>query len=195
MWLYKSPRRSCHIVTCSRQSVSCHSTAEVQGCLFHKCNVCSLYLALRCYLTCPNEFRDKFPDSPAEERIRAQVSPCGIRCRKSGTVAGSSPTPSIFPVNVVSPCSLKGAWAKGPLEVQFHSLAPSQQYKMLTNRPPWPQGPWKVILDQTCTDCNISQSKPYYLKQQCCLFVPACIFVIRISGVEEVRDTLNYHAL
>jgi hypothetical protein len=36
LWLYKSARRSRHVVTCSRQSF------EVQGCLFHKCNECSL---------------------------------------------------------------------------------------------------------------------------------------------------------
>jgi hypothetical protein len=34
LWLYKSPRRSRHVVTCSRQSVSCLQTVEVQGCLF-----------------------------------------------------------------------------------------------------------------------------------------------------------------
>jgi hypothetical protein len=39
---YKSPRRSRHAVTCSRQTVSCFSTAEVQGCLFHNCNERSL---------------------------------------------------------------------------------------------------------------------------------------------------------
>jgi hypothetical protein len=42
MWLYKSPRRSRHVVTCSRQSVSCLQTVEVQGCLFNKCNECSV---------------------------------------------------------------------------------------------------------------------------------------------------------
>jgi hypothetical protein len=42
LWQNKSPRRSRHVVTCSRQSVSCLSTVEVQGCLFHKCNGCSL---------------------------------------------------------------------------------------------------------------------------------------------------------
>jgi hypothetical protein len=41
-WLYKRPLRSLHVVTCSRQSVSCLETAEVQGCLFHKCNECSM---------------------------------------------------------------------------------------------------------------------------------------------------------
>jgi hypothetical protein len=41
-WLYKSPRRSRHVVTCTLQSVSCLKTIEVQGCLFHKCNECSL---------------------------------------------------------------------------------------------------------------------------------------------------------
>jgi hypothetical protein len=42
LWLYKSPRRSRHVLTCSRQSVSCLSIVEVEGCLFHKCNECSL---------------------------------------------------------------------------------------------------------------------------------------------------------
>jgi hypothetical protein len=42
MWLYKSPCRSCHVVTYLRQFVSCLSTVEVQGCLFHKSNDCSL---------------------------------------------------------------------------------------------------------------------------------------------------------
>jgi hypothetical protein len=42
LWLYKSPHRSRHVVTYSRQSVSCLSTVEVQGCLFYKCNECSL---------------------------------------------------------------------------------------------------------------------------------------------------------
>jgi hypothetical protein len=41
-WLYKSPCRSRHVVTCSRQSISCLQTVKVQGCLFHKCNECSL---------------------------------------------------------------------------------------------------------------------------------------------------------
>jgi hypothetical protein len=42
LWLYKSTRRSRHVVICSRQSVSCLRTVEVQGCLFHKCTDCSL---------------------------------------------------------------------------------------------------------------------------------------------------------
>jgi hypothetical protein len=42
LWLCKSPRRSPHVVICSSQSVSYQSNVEVQGCLFHKCNECSL---------------------------------------------------------------------------------------------------------------------------------------------------------
>jgi hypothetical protein len=42
LWLYKSLCRSHHGVTCLRQSVSCLQTVEVQGCLFHKHNKCSL---------------------------------------------------------------------------------------------------------------------------------------------------------
>jgi hypothetical protein len=42
LWLYKSPRRSRHVVTCLRQSISCLQTFKVQGCRFHKCNECSL---------------------------------------------------------------------------------------------------------------------------------------------------------
>jgi hypothetical protein len=42
LWLHKSPRRSRHVITCSRQSVCCLQTVEVQGCLLHKSNECSL---------------------------------------------------------------------------------------------------------------------------------------------------------
>jgi hypothetical protein len=54
LWLYKSPRRSRHVETCSRQSVSCLQTVEVQGCVFH--NVQRVFivehcLASRSYLT------------------------------------------------------------------------------------------------------------------------------------------------
>jgi hypothetical protein len=42
LWLYKIPCKSRHIVTWLCQSVSCLQTAEVQGCLFHKCNKWSL---------------------------------------------------------------------------------------------------------------------------------------------------------
>jgi hypothetical protein len=42
LWLFKSPCRSRHVVTCLRQTVSCLSTVEVQGCIFHKCNKYSL---------------------------------------------------------------------------------------------------------------------------------------------------------
>jgi hypothetical protein len=41
LWLYKSPHRSHHVVTCLWQSISCLSTVKVQACLFHKCNSCS----------------------------------------------------------------------------------------------------------------------------------------------------------
>jgi hypothetical protein len=44
LWLCKTPRRSHHVATCSRQSISCLSTVKVQGCLFHKCNECSFFL-------------------------------------------------------------------------------------------------------------------------------------------------------
>jgi hypothetical protein len=37
LWLYKSPRRSHHVVTCSHQSVGYLKTFKVQGCHFHKC--------------------------------------------------------------------------------------------------------------------------------------------------------------
>jgi hypothetical protein len=42
LWLYKIPHGSHHVVTCSRQSVSCLSTVRVQGRLFHKCKECLL---------------------------------------------------------------------------------------------------------------------------------------------------------
>jgi hypothetical protein len=71
LWLYKSPRRSRHVVTCSRQSVSCLQTVEVQGCLFSQVQrmfIVEHYLVSRSYLTCQNEFRDTFPDSPVPKK-------------------------------------------------------------------------------------------------------------------------------
>jgi hypothetical protein len=57
LWLYKSPCRSRHVVTCSHQSVSCLSTVEVQGCLFSQMQrvfIVEHCLASRSYLTCQN---------------------------------------------------------------------------------------------------------------------------------------------
>jgi hypothetical protein len=70
LWLYNSPRRSCHVATCLRQSVRCLSTVEVQGCIFHTQRVFIVehYLASRSFLTCHNEFRDTFPDSPVPNK-------------------------------------------------------------------------------------------------------------------------------
>jgi hypothetical protein len=71
LWQYKSPRRSRHVVTCSRQSVSCLQTVEVQGCLFSQVQrvfIIEHYLASRSYLTCQKEFRDTFPDSPVPNK-------------------------------------------------------------------------------------------------------------------------------
>jgi hypothetical protein len=66
LWLYNSPCRSCHVVTCLCQSVSCLKTVEVQGCLFHKFN--EHYLISHSYLTCQNEFRDTFTNSPVPNK-------------------------------------------------------------------------------------------------------------------------------
>jgi hypothetical protein len=71
LWLYKSPCRSRHVVTCSSQSVSCLSTVEVQGCLLSEVQLVFIvehYLASRSYLTCQNKFTDTFPDSPVPNK-------------------------------------------------------------------------------------------------------------------------------
>jgi hypothetical protein len=69
LWLFKSPRRSRHVLTCSHQSVNCLSTVEVKGYLFHKRNECSLSnTTWHLVLSCQNEFRDTFPDSPVPNK-------------------------------------------------------------------------------------------------------------------------------
>jgi hypothetical protein len=68
--LYRSKCRSRHVVTRSRQSVSCLSTVEVQECpskaqcvfIVEHC------LASLCYLTCQNSFRDTFPNYPVPNK-------------------------------------------------------------------------------------------------------------------------------
>jgi hypothetical protein len=70
LWLYKSPRRSRHVVTCSCQSVSWLQTVEVQGCLsqVQPVFIVEHYLESRSCLSCQNEFRDTFPDSPVPNK-------------------------------------------------------------------------------------------------------------------------------
>jgi hypothetical protein len=79
LWLYKSPRRSHHVVTCSLQSVSCLRTVEVQ-----RVFIVEHYLAYRSYLTCQNEFRDTFPDSPMPNK--PTISRLVNRFRDAGTL-------------------------------------------------------------------------------------------------------------
>jgi hypothetical protein len=96
LWLYKSPRRWRH-VTCSRQSVSCLQTVEVQGRLFHKCIECSLSnTTWHLVLTCQNEFRDTFPDSSVPNK--STVSRLVNRFRDTGSVqvSKSSGRPSVL---------------------------------------------------------------------------------------------------
>jgi hypothetical protein len=71
LWLYKSPCRSCHVITRSRQSVSCLSTVWVHGSLFSYVRwmfIVEHYLESHSYLTCQNEFMDTFPDSPVPNK-------------------------------------------------------------------------------------------------------------------------------
>jgi hypothetical protein len=72
LWLFKSPHRSHHVVIFSHQSISCLQTVEVQGCLFLQ--VQQVFIVKHClaycsYLTCQNEFRNKFPDSPVPHKL------------------------------------------------------------------------------------------------------------------------------
>jgi hypothetical protein len=75
-----------HVVTCSRHFVSCLSTIEVQGCLFHTQRVFIVEhcLASRPYLTCQNEFRDTFLDSPVPDK--STISRLVNRFRDTGSV-------------------------------------------------------------------------------------------------------------
>jgi hypothetical protein len=73
LWLYKSPRRSRHVVTCLRQSVSCLSNNLISRMSFSQVQrvfIVEHYLAPRSYLTWQNEFRDTFPDSPVPNKSK-----------------------------------------------------------------------------------------------------------------------------
>jgi hypothetical protein len=61
-------------------------TDEMQGCLFHKCNNCSCRTlpGISSYLTCQNEFRDTFPDSPVPNK--STLSRLVNRFRDTGSV-------------------------------------------------------------------------------------------------------------
>jgi hypothetical protein len=85
-----------HVLTCSHQSLSCLSTVEVQGMSFSQVQrvfIVEHYLASRSYFTCPDEFRDTFPDSPVpnksiiprlvsvtQEACRTETVPVDLRC-------------------------------------------------------------------------------------------------------------------
>jgi hypothetical protein len=69
-FINKSPRGSRHVVTCSRQSVSClHSRSTRMSFLqVQRVFIVEHYLASRSYLACQNEFMDTFPDSPVPNK-------------------------------------------------------------------------------------------------------------------------------
>jgi hypothetical protein len=72
LWLY----RSRHVVTCSRQSVSCLQKVEVARMYFSQVQrvfIVENYLACRSYITCQNEFRDTFPDSPVPNKAISRL--------------------------------------------------------------------------------------------------------------------------
>jgi hypothetical protein len=89
LWLYKRPRKSRHVVTCSRQSVifqlSFNSrSARMSFSQVQQIFVVEHYLASRSYLTCQNKFRDKFPDSPVPNN--STISRIVNRFRDTGTL-------------------------------------------------------------------------------------------------------------
>jgi hypothetical protein len=78
LWLYKSPHRSRHVVTCSRQSVSL-LTVQVQSMFIVK-----HYLASCSYFIFQNEFWDTSSDSPVpriKTKYWAEYFKC--HCRNS----------------------------------------------------------------------------------------------------------------
>jgi hypothetical protein len=77
LWQYKNPRRSCHVVTCSRQSVNLPFISR--GARLYFSQVRRVFTVEHClerrsYLTCHSEFRDTFVDSPVpKERTVARL--------------------------------------------------------------------------------------------------------------------------
>jgi hypothetical protein len=87
LWLYNSPRRSHHVVTCSRQSVSCLFNSRSARMYFshvQRVFIVEHHLASRPFLTYQNEFRDTFPDSPVPRR--STISRLVNRFRDTGSV-------------------------------------------------------------------------------------------------------------
>jgi hypothetical protein len=82
-----SPRRSCHVVTCSRQSVRYllnSRSARVSFSQVQRMFIVEHYLASRSYLTCQNEFKDTFSDSPVPNK--STISRLVKRFRDTGTL-------------------------------------------------------------------------------------------------------------
>jgi hypothetical protein len=85
LWLCKSPRRSRHIVTCSRRQLSSISrSARMSFSQVQRVFIVEHYLASRSYLTCQNEFRDTFHDSPVPNK--STISRLVNRFRDTGSV-------------------------------------------------------------------------------------------------------------
>jgi hypothetical protein len=67
LWLYKKPHRSCHVITCSHQSVKLSYNSQSARMSFSQVQwvfIVKHYLASCSYLTCQNEFKDTFFDHP-----------------------------------------------------------------------------------------------------------------------------------
>jgi hypothetical protein len=86
LWPYKIPRRSRHVVTCSRQSASCFRTVKCKDVFFQVqwVFIVEHCLACRSYLACQSESWGPSPDSPVPNK--STVSRLGNRFRDTGTL-------------------------------------------------------------------------------------------------------------
>jgi hypothetical protein len=68
LWLYKSPRRSRHLLSPVCQLPFNSRSARMSFSHVQRVFIVEHYLASRSYLTCQSVFRDTFPDSPVPNK-------------------------------------------------------------------------------------------------------------------------------